>query len=182
MRLFIALPLSDQARRAVKKIVKKLERGHWAVSWEPEEKWHLTIDFLGEVEKLEPVIKKVESACQNTEPFELKFKGLGAFPDLLLPRTVWLGLKGDLKSFYKLTKSITDKTVHPHITLGRIKPEMGRRQRLELGKIITKNRILDIPQTWLVDRVCVYESKLTDRGSTYQVKFSQRFEKQNQKD
>jgi 2'-5' RNA ligase len=137
---------------------------------------------LGEVESLEPVIKKVESACQNTEPFELKFKGLGAFPDLLLPRTVWLGLKGDLKSFYRLAKSITDKTVQPHITLGKIKSEMGCKQRLELGKIISKNLTLDIPQTWFVDKVCVYESKLTDRVSTYQVKFSQRFEKQNQKD
>ncbi len=177
MRLFIAFPLSDEARRAVKKAVKKLERGHWAVRWEPEEKWHLTLKFLGEVEDIESVTEQAEAACEDIAPFTLKFKGLGAFPDLLLPRTVWLGLKGDLKSFYKLSKKLSDEVIQPHITLGRIKPEMGRKERLELGKIISKNLTLDIPQTWFVDRVCVYESQLSEKGSSYRVKFTKRLEK-----
>ena len=180
MRIFIALPLTDEDRRGVKKVVKYLERGRWAVAWEPEEKWHLTLAFLGEVSDIEPVLAAVASACKNMSPFTLKFKGLGAFPDLLLPKVVWLGLKGDLKSLYKLVKNLRGeldgagidfdhKVFRPHITLGRIKTSMSRKQRLELGKIISKNRILDIPQTWLVDKVVVYESRLTPSGSDYRI-------------
>lgn len=149
----------------MRRVVKLLQRGRWPIRWEPEEKWHVTINFLGNQEP--PPLD-----FSGIQPFELKLKGLGAFPDLLLPKTVWLGVKGDLKSFYKLAKKITDEPVRPHITLGRIKPEMGRKQRLELGKIIAKNRILNIPQTWLVDRVCLYDSRLTPGGSIYTIKAS----------
>lgn len=165
MRRFIALPLSSEARRGAGRAVKVLQRGRWAMRWVAEVNRHLTLKFLGD----QPLPRLDFSGIK---PFELKFKGLGAFPDRLLPRSVWLGLKGDLKSFYRLAKLVNDEPVFPHITLGRTKPEMGRKQRLELGKIITKNRVLDIPQVWLVDRVAVYQSRLTPAGSVYTIKAS----------
>ncbi len=171
MRLFIALPLDEEAKRGVAKVIKKLQRGYWPVAWVAEDKWHVTAAFCGEIqeEKVEEVVKVVEAGVKEIRPFTLGFKGLGAFPDLLLPRVIWLGLNGDLKSLYQLVKQIRtglkkaginfdEKTVRAHVTLGRIKETSSRKQRLELGKIITKNRVLDIPQKWLVEKVMVYDT------------------------
>ena len=62
-----------------------------------------------------------------------------------------------------------ERSFMPHVTIGRVGKEAKRKQRLELGKLVAKKLQLKIPQRWQVDRVVVYESRLSPKGSKYQV-------------
>jgi len=184
MRLFVGIPLDEEARRGVERIVKKLKRGHWPVRWEKAEKWHVTLAFLGDdkrdLDSLSRLSSAVRKGVREIKAFEVGFKGLGAFPDWFLPRIVWMGLKGDLKSMGRMYKKVREelekkgfefdrKPFRGHITLGRVKKDAKRKHRLELGKYLKKQRELEIPQKWLVDRVVIYESELGSEGSGYKV-------------
>ena len=129
MQVFIAIDISDKAKKEVEKLYKILKRKHWKVRLEPIEKLHLTLVFFGNIgrknikgEKVQSSKCKVQSyslkfkmreirdcvkrAVKEIKPFKISFKGLGCFPDYDYPRVIWLGLKGDLKSLARLQKQI----------------------------------------------------------------------------
>lgn len=196
-RVFVAVPFDEEAKRGIKKVLKQLERKHWPVRWERVEKLHVTLAFLGwidmgkvqnvqEVQKVQKekrgTLTKLEMATREAvkgmRQFAVGFKGLGGFPDLELPRVVWVGLKGDLKSLAKIYKVVRlqleqsgfileGRPFVPHVTLGRIRKETRMKQRQEIGKQLAKLRQLNIPQHLKVDRVVVYESVLRRSGSEY---------------
>ena len=182
MRVFIGLPLDHEAKIGISKVVKKVLSGHRPVKWEQDNKWHLTIAFLGEIKKeqVRVIEEAVAIALQEIKPFTVGFKGWGTFPNWLLPTVVWIGLNGDLKSMARVYKNVREelkkinfqfenKAFIPHITLGRVKKNTSRKHRLELGKYLKKQRLMKIPQKWQVDRLRIYESNLTAQGSTYRV-------------
>lgn len=183
MRLFVGLPLDEEAKRGVKKVVKKLKRGHWPVRWEEAEKWHVTVAFSAKQNLVEPIIEAVRHGVVGIKPFVVEFKGLGSWPDLFLPRGIWMCLKGDLKSMARLYKQVRvelekslppeadkrDKPFRPHVSIARVERQARRKQRLELGKVINKQREMEIKHQWLVDRVRIYESQLKPEGSVYRV-------------
>lgn len=110
MRIFIAIDISDEAKKEVEKLYKVLKKKHWKVKWEPIEKLHFTLAFLGSIKYQTSNIKKIKKAIElvseDIGPFTLSFKGLGCFPDYIFPRVIWLGLRGDLKSLAALQKNI----------------------------------------------------------------------------
>ena len=182
MRIFVGMPLDEEASRGVEKAIKEIKRGHWPVRWESKEKWHTTAAFMGDLESEEVklAVKAVKEGVRGVRPFELRFKGWGGFPDLFLPGVVWLGLKGDLRSMHRLVKQIRNeldkaglvfdkKPFRGHMTIGRVERLAKRKQRLELGRYLKKKRQLSIEQRWLVDKAVVYESRLGSAGSDYRV-------------
>jgi len=64
---------------------------------------------------------------------------------------------------------VDEKPFWAHVTLGRVKQDCGRKERLEMGKEIEKLRRMDIPQKWQVDRVNIYESTLESEESVYHI-------------
>lgn len=179
MRLFIGVALPPEMHRPAQKLLRELARKHWPVSWEPPEKLHFTMAFLGEVdEKRLPELKwTVKASCAQIQPFTLQIKGLGCFPDYFQPRIIWLGLKGDLKSLAALQKQLKrtlsaqgfttdDKPFQPHVTLGRIR-QARFRERKEIGRQLTSLRIKGVSDAWRVERVGVYSSQALPTGSVY---------------
>jgi len=179
MRVFIAFHLSNEPRKEIEKLLKKLQKKHWKVKWERIEKVHLTLFFLGSIrkEKLDLLKKVCRQATKETEVFTVSFKGLGCFPDFDFPRIIWLGLKGDLKSLANLQKNFkrqlrdlgfkTEKRAFKsHLTLGRIKGARARERR-EIGRQIKGLRIIDFKTPWLVNKIVLYESRCLAEGSVY---------------
>ena len=189
MRVFVAVDISDEAKKEIEKLSKVFQKKHWPVKWEKPKKLHQTLVFLGSIK--EDKFKLVKLAClravKNTSCFEISFKGLGCFPNYDYPRVIWLGLKGDLKNLAQLQKRIEKNLVDldfklklrpfsPHITLGRIK-KARTKERQEIGRQLKKLRILPARQSLgrggnlesrtLVDRVVIYESILSAKGSVY---------------
>ena len=181
-RIFVGLGLDEESRRGVAKVMKMLGRKHWPVRWEAGEKWHVTLAFLGEIDegKLEKVVEVTRKVSKTHRGFRLAFKGLGAFPNLQLPYSVWMSVVGDLKSLHGLRKELVSglemagfvldgKQFVPHVTLGRVKREAGRKVRLAMGKEIGKLREMKLDFEWQVTEVGVFESKLRQEGSKYEV-------------
>ncbi len=188
MRVFISVDLSDQAKKEIEQLLKKLSKKGWDVRWEKPDKLHQTLVFLGNIEKEKLLeIKKIcRQVVRETQPFILLFKGLGVFPDFDWPRIIWIGLKGDLKRLAFLQKTInkklknkgfkiSDKLFTPHITLGRIK-RVRVAQRKEIGRQMKALRELNFKSKILIDNIKIYESKLSRLGSQYfpieQINFS----------
>ena len=67
------------------------------VRWEPAEKFHCTLRFLGNVGA--PVLAALEEelrgAAALVPPLSLRYSGIGAFPDAAHPRVIWIGV-GDV--------------------------------------------------------------------------------------
>ncbi len=190
MRIFVAIDISSQAKKEIEKLLKVLKRKHWKVKWEKPDKLHLTLAFLGwrKPEKLALITKICQKSATNMEPFMISFKGLGCFPDYDQPRVVWLGLKGDLQTLAKLHKQlnqnlkesgfkIDSRPFSPHITLGRLKKARAKERR-EIGRQLKSLRIMNSPASprrsrgrvesgTRVDRVVIYESKLSRLGAEY---------------
>lgn len=177
-RIFLGIPLSGEVRRGVKKVVKGLDKHHWPVRWVEEECWHMTVAFVGDVSKVSKVSKVVSEGCRGVAPFEVGFKGLGAFPDLVLPKIVWLAVNGDLKSLYRLVKEIKiqlensgvefdRKAFWPHVTVARLVNGARRKHRMEMGRQVAKLRRMEIAYKWRVEKVVVYEGRAIKGGVAY---------------
>lgn len=180
MRVFIAIDISQAAKKEVGKLLKVWQKKHWPVKWVEPEKLHLTLAFLGKMDKdkLQLIKLACQKAAQDISPFKVSFKGLGCFPSYGWPRVIWLGLKGDLKSLARLQKKVKEnltkaglkfkpRPFSPHITLARVK-KMPLKQRREIGRQLKKTRILDLKSKSLIKKVIIYQSRCSSKGSVYQ--------------
>jgi 2'-5' RNA ligase len=142
-RLFLAVPLSPQVQGLVAKEIASLEAEGWPVRWVQPETAHLTLHFLGEMERerAELVRLAVPAVVATHKPFALRTAALGVFPGFRRPRVLWLGLHGPAhrletlqsdvgRALQELGFSGTDEPYHPHITLGRVRNDDGDAVRL----------------------------------------------------
>lgn len=188
MRIFLGIDLPEEVKKELGRLIEKMEKKHWKVKWERTEKLHLTLAFLGElkaqsvkcktsVQKLKLIEKAVSGGCWGIKPFLITFKGWGVFPDYEYPRVIWLGLKGDLKGLAALQKAIENKLIEQgfeiekrkftgHLTLGRLRP-VTFSERKEISRQLQKMREIDFKKEIVVDKVTIFESKLSPKGSTY---------------
>src|SRR5262245_65906918 len=100
-RLFMAVPLDDDARDAVTVLVNgiRADRERDApnqrdVRWVRMDGLHLTLRFLGPTpeDQVAPVADAVRRAAAGHGPFTLRIDGGGAFQDPRRPRTIWLAV------------------------------------------------------------------------------------------
>lgn len=92
MRLFIALPLTKEARDFVGKNSKHLfsELGDRA-KFIPDYKWHFTLVFLGsQPEDVQPLERAIEEAREEVEKPEIRLSKITYAPPGRKPRMVWL--------------------------------------------------------------------------------------------
>ncbi len=129
MRIFIALDIPAETRERLQEYMER------ARSYAPDARWarveglHVTLKFVGEVgDELMPRMKSALSAVKAS-PFELKFEGVGFFPNPKAARVFWAGVNGgqalpDLAAAIdaalgKLGIACEEKAYHPHLTLAR---------------------------------------------------------------
>lgn len=179
-RIFIGVNLPAFSQKELGDLTARLQKFHWPVKWEKPEKIHLTLVFLGSVQdsKLAVLRTAVEKGSVEIIPFEIAFKGLGAFPDFIQPRIVWVGLKGDLQTLARLQKGVVrklkktgfwfdQKPFVPHMTIGRVKKSISQGALRDLGKKINKMRKIDFQSRILVNSVAIMKSELHPGGSVY---------------
>jgi 2'-5' RNA ligase len=129
MRIFIALDIPAEIRGC---LAEYMER---ARSYAPDARWarveglHVTLKFVGEVS--EELVEKMKSALVQVKApsFQVKFEGVGFFPNAKSPRVFWAGVDGGEAlprlasavntALEKLDIAKEEKTYHPHLTLAR---------------------------------------------------------------
>ena len=133
-RLFVAIDLGDEARRALGEAQAVCRRANLPVRWVDAAGAHLTLKFLGETDRarVEPIEAALRAAAGRQRPLRLHTGGPGAFPNLRRPRVLWLGLEGALEPLAVLQREIDGalaglgfpregKPFRPHLTLGRVR-------------------------------------------------------------
>ena len=96
MRTFIAISLPEKLRMVIAKIQSELKSNRENhISWPKPHLSHLTLKFLGEVKEndIPRISKCLEDVAANFSPFSLHSTSPGGFPNIKLPKVIWLGVK-----------------------------------------------------------------------------------------
>lgn len=130
MRAFVAVLIPDEIRKNIISFYKSLGavKGIKAV---PYDNLHITLDFLGEIKEAEipALVEQLAAAAAKTRPFSLALEGLGVFPSMAAPKTLWVAIEKkkvlfDLAKMVKTATASADrKHFSPHLTVGRVKYE-----------------------------------------------------------
>ena len=176
IRSFLAIELPKSILKKIEEVQGDLRSTHADVRWGNPEKIHLTLKFFGNIEesRIDPIFKSIEEVMQNTLPFSLKVRGVGAFPQLKNPRVIWMGLvdgREILTSFRKQIESQLgkigfqpeDRPFHPHLTLGRMKSSRGKEELVGRMERHKEEEFGDLQ----VERVVLFKSDLRPSGPIY---------------
>jgi len=137
-RLFIGVPLTDDARRAIAKSLPKKLPGKPV----PAENWHFTLRFLGSTEAAvrDQIVQRLRSATCGAR-FDIRFNELGAFPNPGRARILWVGVDDGADRLIQLAavaegvaRSVgfpaEAREFRPHLTLSRIDPPTSVKELL----------------------------------------------------
>ena len=170
-RLFVGIDLPT----AVDDHLELMSTGLFGARWEGREKFHLTLRFLGEVDGR--VHRAAIDALQALEspPFTLQLKGVGVFPPRGQPGSVWAGV-ADAGPVTQLRHKVEGllRRVHgiepdprkfaPHVTVARV----GDCELDEVMRYVADHALLR-SEPFLVERVLLFSSVRTAKGSSYRV-------------
>jgi len=167
-RLFIGVPLTDDARRAIQKSLPKNLPGKPV----PPENWHFTLRFLGSTMPTarDQIIHRLESATCGA-PFGIRFTELGAFPQARRARILWLGIEQGAERMVQLAAiaeaaariagfAAEAREFKPHLTLSRIDPPSS------VASLIEAKPRFDAAMT--VDSIILYRSRLGGGPARYE--------------
>jgi len=126
-RLFVALEIPP----AVRQELARLRRGIPGARWVPEEQFHLTLAFLGEVEG--PVSSAVQEGLHGVrcDPFLMELASAGRFPHRGPAKVLWAGIR-EATDILILIREIQrclkrrgllreSRRPSPHVTLARLR-------------------------------------------------------------
>lgn len=184
-RLFVALPLADDVRALVEGVVAELQPHGWPVRWSGADSAHVTLHFLGEVapERAQLLRMALPAVVRQHEPFKLRTTDLGAFPDVMKPRVLWLGLAGETHRLTALSASVAkllrsldmeadDRPLRPHITLGRVRDDppadLAAKIRRGLDDPSLRDRLARDAAPVVVDEIVLYRSILERDGTRHE--------------
>ena len=148
------------------------------VKWVSRENLHITLKFLGDVDKKEvPAInREAEKVAAQISPFELTIDKLSGFPNPGFPKVIWLGSNSPPDEIFQLQENLESRLENlgfekenrdyvPHITLGRTKDENEAKIE-QLGSELKSHR-LDTNWTVSIDQVTLMKSTLKSSGPVY---------------
>lgn len=182
-RLFVGVPLPDEAVQAVSELVdgvraRGLPAGMRDVRWVRLEGLHLTLRFLGPTpeRRIGPTLDAVETVARRAGgPIDIELAGAGGFPSGRRPRTLWIGITKGQEALSMLATATNDaltvagwepeiRPFRPHLTI-------ARSDGLEAGVLVADRIATAIGQRRIpvtIDRIGLFES-VTGRGAAVYV-------------
>lgn len=176
MRCFVAIDIPDDVKAALARVSARLRECRARASWVRTEHMHLTLRFLGDVdrERMDSFAGRLREALAAIRPFPLQVRGVGAFPNARRASVVWVGVGpldgalGNVQTVCEQAAWAIDlpreaKPFHPHITLVRIK-DFG--PNADLTRAIAREAAC-IAGEFMASSVSLFKSELTPRGPIY---------------
>ncbi len=179
VRAFVAVRMSEQVEESVAAIIAELKHPRDGIRWVPRANLHITLKFLGpavDSHRLERLSAGLHQLAARTAPFEVAAVGVGAFPDLERPRTIWVGLhsveSGALAALAARLETVAadygfereKRRWSGHLTIGRVgdQPIAGKtRQALYAAR----DREFGVSR---IESITLYRSHLGPDGSSYE--------------
>ena len=166
-RLFVAI----RPPAAIRAILLGAMGGISGARWQDEDQLHLTLRFIGEVDRHLAGDVHAALGAVRQAPFEIALNGIGAFDRRGWPDAVWAGVSPHepLKALHQRIDAALrrvgvapdQRAFLPHITLARLKRRSGT-----LSNLLEQSGGLASPP-FKVDHFALYESALTPDGAVY---------------
>lgn len=167
-RLFVALSLPDILAQQLTLLGGGIE----GARWEPADKLHLTLRYLGDVDGGLRATLHEALASVRAEAFTLTLRGCGHFPPRGEPRALWVGVEPNdaLVSLQaRIESAVRDagfepdaRNFAPHVTLARTRRPNARK----VAAWLSSHALWDAPP-FEVEAFTLYASILGPGGSKY---------------
>ncbi len=168
-RLFVAI----RPPREIRDLLLRTMGGISGARWQTDDQLHLTIRFIGEVDRHRAGDVHAALGGVRHPRFAVALNGIGAFDRRGLPDAVWAGVAPHepLKALHKkVDQAIArvgiepeQRAYLPHITLARLKRGSG-----PVGNLLEQSGGL-ASAPFPVDHFSLFESALTPDGAVYSV-------------
>jgi RNA 2',3'-cyclic 3'-phosphodiesterase len=142
--------------------------------WEQRERYHLTLQFLGAVRELAPVVDALAAAASDREAFAFQLGSAGAFPKPGRARVVWIGAARGGDDLMVLAGAVAGalrpvgyepdrQAFHPHLTVARLKVPGN------VADVLAAIGPGAVGEAFTAGEVLLYRSELSSKGPTYTV-------------
>ena len=165
-RAFTAIPIPEEKAEKLAELQSELP----GKKVRPE-KMHITFEFFKDLDELEVAEIKTFLEALDTKPFEVKMKGLGAFPSKSFIRVLWAGIdSSEIKQLFEKVSensidSDNDHEFRPHITLSRVN-DLKKTEKKKVHQALHDYSDLCF-DSFTADKLVLYESEMTSEGSRY---------------
>ena len=172
VRAFVAVRVPGLVADELENFLAEL-RPLAAIRWVRREQFHITLKFLGEVER--SVIEQVKDSLETMkyfDAFRIELDRVGAFPNLSVPRVLWLAGEKGASELGRLARKVNDvlcddvglerekKRFQAHLTLARLKDaDLPEELVRKLGEVPVIS--------WECGELVLMRSQLTPRGPIY---------------
>lgn len=175
IRCFVAIEIPNRIQDILGGVQTQLRSKIGRASWTKFGNFHITLKFLGDIENdnVDSVRSVLEKVAQKNKPYSIEIGGIGAFPNLVRPRVLWIGLKKGSEPTISLSNAINsellkidysvDTRFHPHFTLARLKRQIN----LKSFSGLFKNYETVDGTKHTVDKITLVRSELHSDGAVY---------------
>jgi 2'-5' RNA ligase len=154
-RLFVAVWPDDAARDALADTVERARQAAPEVRWQPPERWHITVAFLGVADPGRAAARISVFEQGDTSAAEpIRLVGAGAFGPV-----VWVGVEhgpwlADLARKVQLTLHVADRRFRAHVTVGRLRGDGGAVRAREVVPLLASH----VGPSWTPGEITLVES------------------------
>ncbi|MCE1245670.1 MAG: RNA 2',3'-cyclic phosphodiesterase [Firmicutes bacterium] len=176
LRLFIAVPITPRIKKRIGEVITRFKTLGADIKWVPEENLHTTLKFLGDtpIGKVDKITEALEKTLTAFETSRLRFRGIGAFPNMHNPRIIWVGSESVNSKLTAIASAIDEamaslgfekeeKKFKAHLTIGRVR---GPKGIPELMKEIEKIKQQEI-DSMKITEIHLVKSDLQRTGPIY---------------
>jgi len=176
IRAFIAIKLPEKITVSIRKIQEGLSSYGFKVKWVRPENIHLTLKFLGNIDRAdtEKVGSAISESVKTYAPLSLIAKGIGVFPNIKRPRIVWTGVAEQRNRLAGLQRHLDDhlesigfqrekRPFKGHLTIGRVKQRIDSNRLMEAMKECAKFE----SEAFIINEIVLFKSELNPTGAVY---------------
>jgi 2'-5' RNA ligase len=179
LRTFLAIDLPDPIKE---KIIGHLQTFRdltkSSVKWVEKENLHITLKFLGKFGQshIDHLNTSLTDRLKTISIFKMHIDRMGAFPNLHLPKVIWLGFDNpdNLSQIYKhiedsvvkLGYAADNRSFSPHLTLGRVRRDLPGGEIKSVGQILASAE-LNFQAEFTAERITFFQSELSREGPIY---------------
>lgn len=166
-RLFIAL----RPPRPIRTLLLDTMQGVSAARWQVDDQLHITLRFIGEVDRHQGEDIAAALGSLHAAPLDLRLHGVGSFDTLGRPNALWAGLApvAPLAALHRKISQLLlrigmapeTRAFLPHITLARLSRSAGM-----VDGFLAHHSHLTSPE-FRCEHVILYESEMGHGGSRY---------------
>lgn len=166
MRLFIAVPVPPDVRRALSAMQAALTASGAQGRFVPQENFHVTLKFLGETDALSDVTEAMRAAVCDAKPFLIRLGGSGAFGRGGAGCVAYAGVTDGARELARISELLESALWDAGFPRGR-----GRyTPHITLGRNVEGGGSLAVPApnaAYTADSIILYESRLARTGAVY---------------